>query len=308
VCFVVSLQFVQSALKLPTACTTASDWLSEYSDFSGHRIATCARNVSSFQSRNVYFNSETSSLHQKSELRNAETDGRTDAVFECSAGHHKHEHCADRKADLSSIYSVTRPRCLGRSVLQASPHRGSRLLLQACVAALESPVLLAQVLNHSGCIMAIARCSMVNRAWQAASQQVQLHSVTVMPANGVLTWAEAKRDLKMCKKLGARGMFNQLQSIHICVIKFSKKQVRRYSHIQSLLTIMSAPICKGISTSMLTRCRLSGMFHLISIVQSLPLSLQDLVLEPDHSNSNDGAINLSMFSKFPCLQTLEIDL
>ncbi len=223
------------------------------------------------------------------------------------AGHHTHQHCAHRKADLSSK-SVFRLRCFGKQALQSSPNEDSRLLLQACVAALESPGLLVQVLNHLGCIKAVALCSTVNRSWQAASQQVQLHSVTLMPANEVLSSAEAKRDLKMCKKLGAQGMFNQLQSINMCAMKFSMKQVRRYSYVQSLLTIMSAPICKGISTSMLTSCQLSGMFNLISVVQCLPVSLQHLVLEPDHSNSNGSAIDLSMFGKFACLQTLEIDI
>ena len=149
---------------------------------------------------------------------------------------------------------------------------------------------------------------MVNRSWQAASQQVQLQSVTMIPENDALSSAEAKRDLKICKKLGAQGMFDHLQSIDICAIQFSQKQVWRYSYIQSLLTVMSAPICKGISTSMLTSCQLSGMFNLISVVQSLPVSLQHLVLEPDHSNSKHGAIKLSMFGKFACLQTLEIDI
>ncbi len=176
---------------------------------------------------------------------------------------------------------------------------------QACIAALDSPGLLVQVLNHLGCIQAVALCSMVNRSWQAASQQVQLHSVTMIPENEALS---SVRDLKICKKLGAQGMFDHLQSINICAIQFSQEQVRRYSYIQSLLTIMSAPICKGISTSMLTSCQLSGMFHLISVVKSLPVGLQHLVLEPDHSNSKYSAINLSILTKFACLQTLEIDI
>jgi len=192
--------------------------------------------------------------------------------------------------------------------LQALPTGESRLLLQACFAALESPGLLVQVLNHLGCIQAVALCSIVNRSWQAASQQVQLHSVTMIPEVEALNSAEAKRDLKICKKLGAQGMFDHLQSINICAIQSSQKQVQRYSYIQSLLTIMSPPICKGISTSMLTSCQLSGMFNLISVVQSLPVGLQHLVLEPDHGNSKYGAINLSMFAKFACLQTLEIDI
>ncbi len=64
---------------------------------------------------------------------------------------------------------------------------------------------------------------MVNRSWQAASQQVQLQSVTMIPENDALSSAEAKRDLKICKKLGAQGMFDHLQSIDICAIQFSQK-------------------------------------------------------------------------------------
>ena len=92
-------------------------------------------------------------------------------------------------------------------------------------------------------------------------------------------------------------MFDHLQSIDICAIQFSQKQVWRYIYIQSLLTVMSAPICKGISTSMLKSCQLSGMFNLISVVQSLPVSLQHLVLEPDHTAN-------TVQSSCPCLASL----
>ena len=59
---------------------------------------------------------------------------------------------------------------------------------------------------------------------------------------------------------------------------------------------------------MLTSCQLSGNFQLMSMVQSLPVSLQHLVLEQDHCKCRQRAFSLSMFGKFGCLRTLHIDI
>ncbi len=170
-----------------------------------------------------------------------------------------------------------------------------------------------QVLNQLGCIKAAARCSTVNKYWQAAFLQVQLRSIALTPANGVLTLAGAECVLEVCKKLKVQGMFSQLQHINICITKITAEDVqtgmvRDDSLIQSLLTILTIPTHKGISTSMLTSCQLSGNFQLMSIVQSLPESLQHLVLKPDHRSCEQGAFDLSMFGKFGCLRTLHIDI
>lgn len=84
--------------------------------------------------------------------------------------------------------------------------------LEAHDAVLTTPGLLAQVFSHLGCIKAIALCSTINKCWQAASQQVQLRSIVLRPANG-LTLAEAECILVVCKTLKAqvKGIFSQLR-------------------------------------------------------------------------------------------------
>ena len=226
----------------------------------------------------------------------------------------KDKYCTDCKANLSNTLSANKLNLLVDLVCRPHHTETSRLLLQVHDAVLTTPGLLARVLNHLGCIKAIARCSTVNKCWQAASQQVQLRSIVLAPANG-LTLAEAECFLEVYKKrkAQAQGTFSQLRHIDICITKIPAEDVqtdmvRGDSLIQSLLTILTIPVHKDINTSMLTSCQLSGNFQLKSMAQSLPVSLQHLVLEPDHRNCKQRAFNLSMFGKFVHLQTLHIDI
>lgn len=187
--------------------------------------------------------------------------------------------------------------------------------------ALEHHGLLVEVLKHLSNVQDVLCCSMVSRAWQAASQHVHLESLNFdLHSDEVFFDTWDKDILRHFQQCSSRGNFDELKTVDIRIAELSAdmepetclktRNRNMYRFLRTMwqsIMLPQAVSVDGDTMTAMTSCRLEGQFRMYKTVVHLPATLQHIYLVPSVDGCDDE-IYLSLFERFCDLQTLEVSI